>query len=215
LRVLIICSVNVLLAGLLFAQSKPMRIDPPQKLLDRAVFSDRERSFTTPEAFHASLSRARVPGGLASVNGCHADSPEKNWNPKGQPLGQVLNEIVSTDRNYKWEIQDGAINLLPAGGEPPLLQTYISEFTIKTKSSLDALNQLEQRAEVKAAMSNVELKGGLTIVMYSPSPTEFSVQFKGGTLRQALNAIAISRGTDIWDYSETHCGAKNEVTIRF
>jgi hypothetical protein len=215
LKVLIVCSVSVFLACLLLAQSKTTGTNSFQNVLERAVFSDHERSFTTPEAFHASLNRARVPGGMVTVSGCQTNTPAKSWNPQGQPLGQVLNEIVGVDRNYRWEIQDGAINLLPASGEPLLLQTHVGEFSIKTKSSLDALNQLQQRAEVKEGMSNVQLKGGLAIIMYSRSPTEFSVQFKGGTLRQALNAIAVSSGSDVWDYSEVHCGQRNEVSIRF
>lgn len=214
MKVLIVCTINVLIACLLLAQSKT-RTDSLQNVLERPVFTDHERLFTTPEAFHASLNRARVPGGMVIVGGCHEDAPAKKWNPQGQPLGEVLNEIVEEDRNYRWEIQDGAINLLPVGDEPLLLQTHIGEFTIKTKSSLDALNQLQQRAEVKDAMSNLQLKGGLAIIMYSPSPTEFSVLFKGGKLRHALNAIAVARGNDVWDYRETHCGERNEVTIRF
>ena len=205
----------MLIACVLFAQSKTIGTNSLQNVLERAVFSDHERSFTTPEAFHASLNRARVPGGMVIVNGCQGDAPMKKWNPQGQPLGQVLNEIVGADRSYRWEIQDGAINLLPVGGEPLLLQTHIGEFSIRTKSSLDALNQLQQRAEVKETMSNVHLKGGLAIIMYSPGPTEFLVSFKGGTLRQALNAIAVSNGSDVWDYSEIHCGERNEVSIRF
>ena len=215
MKLLTVCSVNLLLACVLFAQSKTAPTNPSQNVLDRAVFADYERSFTTPEAFHASLNSARVPGGMIIVYGCQADAPAKNWNPQGQPLARVLNQIIDADKNYKWEMQDGGINLLPVGGEPPLLQTHIGEFTIKSKSSLDALNQLQGRAEVKQAMSNLQLQGGLAIIMYSPSPTEFSVQFKGGSLRQALNAIAVSRGTDVWDYRETHCGERNEVMIRF
>lgn len=216
MKVIIVCSVGVLLACLLLAQSKTVNTNSSQNnVLERAVFSDGERSFTMREAFHASLKRARVPGGMVIVSGCHEDAPAKNWNPQGQPLGKILNEIVGADRNYRWEIQDGAINLLPVGGDPPLLQTHIGEFSIKTKSSLDALNQLQQRAEVKQGMSNFQLKGGLAIVMYSRNPTEFSVEFKGGTLRQALNAIAVSSGSDVWDYSEIHCAQRNEVSIRF
>ena len=215
MRVLIVCSLGILLSCLLFAQSRTSDTNPLQNVLERAVFSDRERSFTTPEAFRATLNRTRVPGGMVTVGGCQGNAPAKSWNPHGQPLSQVLNEIVRADRNYKWETQDGAINLLPVGGEPPLLQTYIGEFNIKTKSSLDALNRLQQRAEVKQGMSNAQLSGGLAMVMYSRPPTEFSVQFKGGTLRQALNAIAVSSGSDVWDYSEMHCGKRNEVSIRF
>lgn len=215
MRLLIVCSLNLLLAGVLFAQSNTIPAPSFQNALTRPVFTDGERSFTTPEAFHASLDRTRVPGGMVIISGCREDAPAKNWNPQGHALAQVLNELVAADRTYTWEIQDGAINLLPVGGEPPLLQTHISEFTVKTRSSLDALNQLQQRAEMKTAMSNAELKGGLAIITYSPSHTEFSVQFKGGTLRQALNAIAVSNGHDVWDYREFHCGERNEVMIRF
>ncbi|HMG72122.1 MAG TPA: hypothetical protein VK582_01365 [Pyrinomonadaceae bacterium] len=183
--------------------------------LERAVFAEQERSFTTAEAFHASLNRARVPGGMVTIVGCQEDTLKRNWKPQGQALGQVLNEIVGADRSYRWETQDGAVNLLPTSGEPPLLQTRIGEFSIKTNSSLDALSELEKRTEMKEAMINLHLQGGLTIIMYSPSPTEFSVRFKEGTLRQALNAIAVSRGTDIWTYREIHCGERNEATIKF
>jgi hypothetical protein len=80
---------------------------------------------------------------------------------------------------------------------------------------LEALAQLMKRDEVKEAMLNLHLKGGLTLVNYWSSPRQFSVQFKGGTLRQALNSIAASQGTDIWEYTESHCAERNEVTIRF
>ncbi len=146
--------------------------------------------------------------------GCQ-DAVKRSWKPQGQPLGMVLNELVGVDRSYRWEVQDGAINLLPTSGEPLLLQTHIGESNLRTKSSLDALNQLMMRSEIKEAMINLHLKGGLAIIMYSPSATEFSVSFKGGTLRQALNAIAIAKGSDIWDYRERHCAERNEVTIKF
>lgn len=215
MRLHIICILNVLVACILFAQSKTTQTNPSQTVLQRAVSAYEERSLTTPEAFHASLDSARAPGGMVTIVGCEEDRLKKSWNPKGQPLGQVLNEIVGADRNYRWETQDRGVNLLPTSGEPPLLQTRVGGFSITTRSSLDALDQLMTRTEVKEAMINLHLTGGLTTIMYSPSLTEFSVRFKGGTLRQALNAIAVSRGTDIWDYREIHCHDRNEVAIRF
>jgi hypothetical protein len=215
MRFLIVCVFTVFLACILFAQSKTTQKTFLQNVLQRAVVAYDERSLTTPEAFRASLNRSRAPGGIVTIIGCEENKFKRTWKPQGQPLDKVLNDIIDADRNYKWETQDDAINLLPTSGEPPLLQTYIAEFSVTTKSSLDALGVLKQRPEVKEAMTSLHLKGGLTIIMYSPSPTEFSVRFKGGTLRQALNAIAVSRGTDIWDYKEIHCGERNEATIRF
>lgn len=215
MRFLIVCVLNVLVVCMLFAQSKTTQKSPLEKVLQRTVVPYEERTLTTPEAFRASLNLTRAPGGLVTIIGCEENKLKKTWKPQGRPLGEVLNDIIDLDRTYRWETQDGAINLLPASGDPPLLQTYIGEFSVTTKSSLDALGELQQRPEVKEAMSSLHLKGGLSIIMYSPSPTEFSVRFKGGTLRQALNAIAVSRGTDIWTYREIHCGERNEATIKF
>ena len=64
-------------------------------------------------------------------------------------------------------------------------------------------------------MTNLHLKEGLTLINYWSNPTPFSVNFEGGTLREALNAIAVSQGVDIWHYKETHCGEINEVSIKF
>ena len=215
MRVLFVCLLNIFLAWIVSAQTKTPQISPASTILERAVFSDEERSFTTPEAFHASLNRARAPGGTVTIFNCKENTSKKNWKPQGQPLGQVLNEIVGADGNYRWERQDDAINLLPKSGEPLLLQTYIGEFNVRTSSSLDALAQLMKRTEVKEAMINLRLKGGFTLIMYPSNSTEFSLRFKGGTLRQALNAIAVSKGSDVWVYREFHCGERNEVTITF
>jgi hypothetical protein len=33
--------------------------------------------------------------------------------------------------------------------------------------------------------------------------------------RQALNAIAVAHGRDVWEYREIRCGERKEVIIRF
>ena len=215
MKVLIITLVYVFALCFVIAQQRPTETTRSSNILERRVFAIEERSLTTPEAVRATLGSARVAGGVVTINGCQEDKSKRTWNPKGQPLGELLNEIVGSDPRYRWETQAGPINLLPVSGEPPLLQTLIGEFSIRTNSSLDALDELLNRTEVKEAMGNLHLRGGLTIFSYLHSPTEFSLQFKGGTLRQALNAIAVSKGSDIWDYRETHCGERNEVTITF
>lgn len=164
MRFLIVCVLNVLVACILLAQSKTSQKSRLEEVLQSAVVAYEERSLTTPQAFRASLNLSRAPGGMVTISGCQENKLKKSWKPQGQPLGEVLNDIIDTDRNYMWETQDGAINLLPASGEPPLLQTYIGEFSVTTKSSLAALGELQQRPEVKEAMSNLHLKGGLSII---------------------------------------------------
>lgn len=212
-QVLLIC-VFASLAGLIaFAQIGTTQKNLPVGALERPIYGG-ERPLNTPEAFRASILRARVSGGAVMIVGCQEDV-KRQWNPKGEPLGQLLNEMTAVDKSYRWEVQDGAVNLLPTAGEPLLLQTQVGEFKIDTTSSLEALNQLRIRAEIQQAMLGLGLQDGLTIITYSPRATPFSVRFKGGTLRQALNAIAVSHGSDVWDYREVRCGRRNEVIIRF
>ena len=114
--------------------------------------------------------------------------------------------MTAVDKSYRWEVQAGAINLLPTAGEPPLLKTQVGEFKIESTSSLKALNQLKTTPEIQKAMLGRGLQEAITIITYSPKAEPFSVRFKGGTLRQALNAIAVAHGSDVWDYQETRCG---------
>jgi len=214
MRRLLICVFASLAGVILFAQFGRSQNNLPAGALERPIYAHEPRSLNTPEAFRASILRARLPGGAVMMIGCQEDI-KRQWNPQGKFLGQVLNEMAAVDNSYRWEAQEGAINLLPAAGEPRLLQTHLGEFKIDTDSSWEALNQLKAKPEIKEAMLSLGLQEGITIFTYSPRPTPFSVRFKGGTLRQALNAIAVAHGTDVWDYEETHCGKQNEVIIRF
>jgi len=183
-------------------------------LLNRPVYVE-QRRLAIEESFRAALGSAGVPGGVITVNGCGEKQLIKQRASEGEPLGQYLNELVAAEPAYRWELLDAAVNLVPSTGEPVLLQTYIGKFDVRTDSSITALDQLQSRPEITSAMQNLHLKGGLSIVMYLSNSKQIDLHFKGGTMRQALNAIAVSKGRDVWDYRETHCGERNEVTISF
>ena len=207
--------VFALLAGIIvFAQIRTTQKNLPAGALDRQIYEHEGRLANTPAAFRASILRARLPGGAAIILGCQQE-PKREWNPQGESLSQVLNELTAADKSYRWEVQDGAINLLPTAGEPALLKTQLTEFKIESTSSLEVLNQLKTKPQLQQAMLNLGLQEGVAIITYSPAPTTFSVRFEGGTLRQALNAIAVAHGSDVWDYQETRCGQRKQVIIRF
>jgi hypothetical protein len=214
MRVLLICLFASLAGLIVFAQFGTTQKKLPADALERPIYGHERRALNTPEAFRASILRAKVSGGAVTIVGCQEDL-KREWNPQGEPLGQLLNEMTAVDKSYRWEVQDGAVNLLPTAGEPLLLQTQVGEFKIDTTSSWKALSQLKTRPEIQQAMLGLRLQDGLTIITYSPRATPFSVRFKGGTLRQALNAIAVAHGSDVWDYQEIRCGERNEVIIRF
>lgn len=203
-----------LAALIVFAQFGTTQKNLPAGALERPIYAHERRTLNTPEAFRASIFRAKVSGGAVMIVGCQEEL-KRQWNPQGEPLGQLLNEMTAIDKSYRWEVQDGAVNLLPTAGEPLLLQTHVGEFKIDTASSWEALNQVKTTPEVQQAMVGFRLRDGITIFTYSPRPTPFSIRFKGGTLRQALNAIAVAHGSNVWDYREIRCGERNEVIIRF
>lgn len=214
MRVLHIVGFGILIVGSVLAQQQIIKT-PEVDLLSREVHGEGGQPLNAVEAFRRMLGSARVPGGVASIAGCQPDEVKKKWKMEGKTLGEILNELTSFDSRYRWEIHDGTINLLPTSGEPVLLQTQIGVFEVKTDSSFDALEKLKKRREVADAMNNLHFTGGLTIVMHLSNSKEFSLDFKGGTLREALNAIALGKGADIWSYQETHCGDRNEVSIKF
>ena len=211
MRVLVIAVILTVANLGVLAQQEPSKID----FLHREVDSSEDRPMTMPESFQTILGKTRIPGGLVQVSGCNDDNPKRTWDLAHKPVGELLHELVAFDPRYRWEIRNDTINLLPAVGEPPFLQSQIGIFSIQTDSSLDALDRLESLPEFKNAMKTLRLTGGLTIISYLSNSRQFSLNFKGGTLRDALNAVAAAKGSDIWQYKETHCGDRNEVTIKF
>ena len=191
-----------------------MQMIDRSEILKRPVRTTEKQLLSADEAFHASLVTTRAYGGMAIVTDC-AKSRVKEWQPDGKSLEETLNDIVAANHNYRWELQNGSIDLLPTSGEPILLQTPIDKFHITTTSSLEALNYIMKQKTVQAAMQYLRLRSGLTIINYLSSSREFVIDFKGGSLRDALNTIAAANGTDIWQYKEIHCGDRHEVTIKF
>jgi hypothetical protein len=199
-----------------------VRQEIPQKLpsnpLERQVpYSDLDL-LTTRNAFQGALGLARVPAGVATVFGCQEDPPQQLFRGVGQKVSDVMDQLVSMDPKYRWEMDDGVINLLPVAGEPALLRTQIPAFDADDITSAWAVvGKIEQAQEVRKAMGDMELSWGLKVfsTLFSPNPKKFSVHFKGGSVREALNAAARAEGSAIWDYTEKHCNGKNEVVISF
>jgi len=207
-----------LLAAIVFALPNVTQEKVSEDILQRKVPGDEFEFLKTTDAFYSSLGRTHLPGGMVRIVGCEQDTFMQSWKPLGSSLSQVLNTLVAADPRYQWKMQDGVVNLLPATGEPLLLKTRLNGFHMENISSaLDPLDQLLALPEVKTRMRDLHLKPGIAIITSSSpaNPSKFSVKQNGGTLRQALNAIASAQGRGIWEYIEIHCEGKNEVIIRF
>jgi len=211
-----------LLAILVLGGSANVGQEIPQKRpnnpVERQVPYTNVDLLTTRNAFQAALGPTRAPGGVASVFGCEEDPPRQVFRGMGQQIGEIMDQFVSMDPKYRWELDDGVINLLPVAGEPALLKTRIPAFDAEDLTSAgEAAGRIEQFPEVRKAVGDLRLSWGLKVfsILVSPNPKKFSMHFKGGTLREALNAAARAEGASIWDYTEKHCDGKNEVWISF
>lgn len=211
-------SAVVMLAMSVSGQTAQTERPSVDERLERPLPGNELEYFNTTSAFRIAMGSVRMPGGAARILGCEGDDFKQLWSPWNKTLRQALDSLVEADPRYSWQVVGGVINLLPADGEPALLKTRISQFSVRDlTSSLDALGQLQTLPEVKKGMEDLHLKPGIALISYwpSPNPKPFSVECKNVTLREALNAIARAQGRDIWDYVEVHCAGKDEVVIRF
>jgi hypothetical protein len=95
MRILTSIALSSLLVGVTFGQSRPSQLNGQSDILRRTVSGNETRVITTPEAFHASLDQARVPGGVIRNLSCEGETFKQSWKPQGLPLGQLLNEVRS------------------------------------------------------------------------------------------------------------------------
>ena len=184
--------------------------------LERSLGGNEVDYSSTTDAFHKSLGRIGMAGGSVRILDCNGDYFKQAWSPLNKTLRQALDTLVENDPRYRWQVADGVINLLPAAGEPAFLKTRIVEFRAENITlAMDTVTPLLKLPEVQKAMDDLNLKPGIAGFITSPSRKPFSVECKGMTLRQALNAIVRAQGRGVWGYVETHCYQQNEVIITF
>ena len=111
----------------------------------------------------------------------------------------VMNAIVQSSKKYQWRQSGGFVDVWPAAGSNPLLETRIGSFNVKDVSPSEAFTQLLNLPEVQANMTALKLKRRAPDG--SPgklSSSRFSVNLEGVSLREALNRIAQESRIEIW-----------------
>lgn len=194
------------------------------QLLGRNAGNGLTENITITDAVRSALSIARVPGGMASIIGC-GEEIKYDLKPAGRSLRDLLDAAILTDYRYRWLVEDGVVNLIPSFGDPDMLNLRIDEFHVKDADNLSLpLQQLLDLPEVRKRTADLGLiqrqpQIGLSSLprpgVIEPVKKGFNVDFKNGTLRQALNAIARAHGYGVWAYTEQHCGERNELSINF
>lgn len=129
-------------------------------------------------------------------------------------LADVMNAIAQSSKKYQWSEADGFVDVCPIAGCSQLLETRISNFSVKDVSPLQAFDQLFNLPEVQANMSAMNLKRRAPDrapgkVSYS----SFSINVEGVSLRQALNRIAQESGIQIWVFRDYQNGFFSISTV--
>src|SRR5438128_1422627 len=128
-------SVVILATG--FGQKEQQNSMAQSQMLMRKVADGDLAYVTTVQAFSMALQKTNTAGGIVRLSDCQENTVVQKWQPLGATLQDVLDGIAKTDPQYRWDIEDGVVNVLPAGDEPVLLKTHISTFIVKRQASPD------------------------------------------------------------------------------
>lgn len=173
-----------------------------------------------------SLFAAEAQGGVATVEGCQTVLV-RNFRVTGPTLLDALQSIIKTDPQYRWEVRDDAVDLLPVGPAPPLLSVQIKQFDSKDATTLtDAASLLLQTPEIREVEAKLGFNKNINSVQLGPyavpPPGEsrqperlLAVRLQNVTALDALNAIVRAHGHSVWVYREWHCRKSNGFRIRF
>ena len=173
-------------------------------------------------AFQLAMLSSGAPGGEALTQGCAEPSDSAVRPQNVGTLRDVLEDIVTADPEYRWEVKDGVVNLIPSQGVPDLLTLRIGAFDtgdatdVTTATTfLFALPEVRKRA-VELGFDQAIYGSGLSaIVPGAPPPPKLNVRLQDVTLLEALNALVRANKQGLWIYYETHCKSTNHYSINF
>jgi hypothetical protein len=193
----------------------------PDEALTRRIGNTGNGKAEISNALVRALNNTSMPGGF--VMGGNLNNEIEQGEISQMTMEELLNKIISINRNYRWLVDDGVINLIPLINEPVLLNFKIAEFHADNLSSVeDALNRLLAKPDVQKRIADLNLNTGLEIRAGGVRPPgsrkevkSFSVHCQNKTFRETLNAIARSQGRAVWEYRETHWDKHHGFSIIF
>ncbi len=162
-----------------------------------------------------------LPGGFVEMAGC-SDLPKGRLQiEQGATVRQAMDALVAANPGYKWELKNGAVDLVPRGGVP-LLRTRIAKFQMNaTDNAIPAvLQEVLKLPEVRKREAALGIKqgpgqGGPGAIEKHPvpkKPVPVQIDVQNVSLQEAFNKIVQASTKGAWVYRETDCnGAKTFV----
>jgi hypothetical protein len=200
---------------------QPGKPETETELLMRPVANLGSSPLSVNLAFQSVILGSCTAGGAVITQGCE-EPPNSIVRFQGSTLREVLDDIVTADPDYGWEVKDGVVNLMPAKGVPDLLTLRIGAFDTgdatsitSAKTFLFALPEVRKRAEELGFDQAASGSGPYAIVPGAPPPPRLDVRLQDVTLLEALNALVRAHKHGLWIYYETHCKSTSHFDINF
>ncbi|MBO0720359.1 MAG: hypothetical protein J2P41_06035 [Blastocatellia bacterium] len=119
-----------------------------------------------------------------------------------KPLEFALNEIVKANPRYRWELNDGVVNLLPKDATKSIVETKIDKFDAANMKRIDVRKAIGNIPELSEKLNSLGLE--FTTISAWPSRDRrdtmvLTVDIKDKTLKSLLNEIA--KKTGFWSAS--------------
>ncbi len=201
------------------AASAPIQSRSMAEVLQRHVVGSNVEEETIEGAFLTAMGQARVSGGVIRRIDCKDVLTVKKLSVPDGSLRDALDRIVERMPTYRWQADQGVVNLLAVAETPPLLDVRIARYEAENVEYLQAaVAELEACPEVHQALSALHLTSGIRILTGPAplkAPTPFTVRCRNVTFREALNAIVRAHGGAVWEYKERHCDGANEFWVEF
>lgn len=134
---------------------------------------------------------------------CARQSRSISFEVDNATIADVLDRIVSTDGQYRWEVADGVVNVVPRASPDPILETKISRLLIRQTDRRSALAVLETQSEVRARAraEGVKFRSYLPGVGSQHPLPVFPLDVRDETVRSVLGMILRDGRGKYWVFS--------------
>lgn len=216
----------VMLAAMAFASLAGPTGSLQSRLLSRSLAGLGANFNSLEDAFVGVALGGGIPGGVAQEYGCGGPRLH-SFRIATTTVLQGLRSIVKANPNYRWDIRDGVLNLLPRETLSPLLTVGINEYASKEATNMTAAATLllgvpavySTMVRLKLERTPDPVQIGLQALpppgtMPKPAPP-LNVRLRNTNTIGVLNAIVRANGHGVWIYREWHCGRNNGFRISF
>ncbi len=204
----------VLVVGLMAVPTVSLAQAPDDEVLAKRARVSQNRAL--PSSVLRLLSAtSRIPIGFELIPSVREEDELRiSINVMNGTVRDVLDHLVKQDPRYRWEIQDGIINVLPVEANGSILDVMVPFFNIQDVDAEDVPRALLDLSEVQSRLWILGLVGSNTVQYDGPvrDLPLFSLSMTNVTVRDILNEILRRGHSKSWEVS-TRGKRKKQVSI--